>query len=278
VAGAPADAGNLKRLAELAGTDLRMPVEFAPAGAEAPAARFIADFRRDASPFQIFGDEVTAAFAPLRFSGGLVSRVLPDGLADDVRASFGDRNACLVVSNCGAGVLAILNANLEASNLPASPVFVPLLGELTSTLLGRRGVDPPVPCGEPFALPLPADAGPVARLAVAGDRGGDPKIELMEGREGGVCRTTAAGSPGVTTIRNGGKVVFALAAAIPDQESDLTSLPSSVLQRRLLGDRTAYYRDAGDSDEESDTLWTWLAVACIACLATELLSLKVFRT
>ncbi|HWE39803.1 MAG TPA: hypothetical protein VG406_24855, partial [Isosphaeraceae bacterium] len=191
----PADAANLKRLADLAGADLRLPVEFAPApSGQSRASRFISDFRRDAPPFQVFGDAATAVVAPLRFSGGLASRPLPDGLADDVRAGFGDRGAFLVVSACGAGTIAILNADLGASNLPASPAFVPMIGELTALLLGSRSVEEPVAPGEPFALVMPADAGPPSGLAVVPE---SPTVELVEGSEGLRVRSAAAGPPGV---------------------------------------------------------------------------------
>ena len=137
VACEPADAINLKKWADLAGTDLRLPVELVPppqGGWRAP--RFIAEVRRELPPFQVFGDALTATLDPLRFSGGLASHPLPDALADDVRARYGDQSACLVVSTCGAGTIAILNADLGASTLPTSSAFVPLVGELTCALAG----------------------------------------------------------------------------------------------------------------------------------------------
>ena len=280
VASESADATNLKRLADLAGPDLRLPVEFAPppeGGARAP--RFIADFRRDSPPFQVFGDESTAALSPLRFAGGLASRALPDALADDLRASYGDRSACLVISTCGAGTLAILNADLGASNLPASPAFVPLIGELTTQLLGRRSIGTPVIGGEPFAVPLPADAGPIAGLKVvleAGSKDGPP--ELVEEPEGPVFRSRAAGSPGVARIGRDGRVVFTLASALSDQESDLTALTPSTFLDRLAGDRNLSYRDANRPEDETDLAWTWLAVACVVCLGAEMVALRAFRT
>ena len=292
VACEPADAGNLKRLADLAGTDLRLPVEFAPpAAGGVPTARFLTDLRRDSPPFQVFGDTVTAMFAPLRFSGALVSHPLPDAMADDVRASYGDRSACLIVTACGAGTLAVLNADLAASNLPMSPAFVPMIGELTAVLLSRRSIEPPVPCGEPFALPLPADAGPVAGLATTATR--DPRagidrdgkaddegssIELLEEPEGLVCRQRAAGAPGTVKIKRDARTVFALATAVPEQESDLTALSPTILQNRLAGDRAVSYRDATRGDEAVDSLWAWLALGCAIGLAVELILLRALRT
>jgi hypothetical protein len=287
VACEPADAGNLKRLADLAGTDLRLPVEFAPRSAGgARDVRFIADLRREAPPFQVFGDALTATLAPLRFSGGLVSRLLPEALADDVRASYGDRSACLVVTACGAGTLSILNADLGDSNLPTSPAFVPLIGELTASLLGRRGVETPVSSGEPFALPLPSDSGPASGLTIASEhntRDGKDEdegsaIEILEEPEGLVCRQGVAGAPGVIRIRRGDRTVFALATALPEQECDLAALSPSVLQNRLAGDRAVSYRDTTRVEDAEDSLGAGLAMGCAIILAVELILLRVLRT
>jgi hypothetical protein len=276
VASEPADATNLKRLADLAGTDLRLPVEFAPAPPGASGGpRFVGDARGEAPPFRVFGESLTPALAPLRFAGALVSRDLPDALADDVRARYGDRSAFLVVSACGAGNLAVLNADLGASNFPASPAFVPLIGELSTLLLGGKSVDPPVAPGEPFSLPLPGDAGPPRGLKIVPGGNG---LELAEEREGLLVRTAAAGPPGVTRVVKDDRTVFAVAAAVPEQESDLTPLPPSVFRRRLVGDRSVSYRDANRPDDESDTLWAWLAAACVVCLAVEPILLRAFRT
>ncbi len=281
----------MKRLADLAGTELRLPVEFAPPlQGGARTARFITDLQRDAPPFQIFGDSAAATVAPLRFSGALVSRPLPGAPADDVRASYGDRSACLVVSTCGAGTLAILNADLGASNLPTSSAFVPLIGELEALLLGQRSVEAPVACGEPFAVPLPADAGPISGLTIASgpasqgsERGGEEAAgnatELIEQPQGLVCRAVAAAPPGVVRIKRGERTVFALATAIPEQESDLAALPAAVLQNRLAGGRAVSYRDATRAaDEAEDSLWAWLALGCVTVLALELILLRILRS
>ncbi len=286
VACEPADAVNLKRLAELAGTDLRLPVEFAPTsegGSRGP--RFIAEIKRDRPPLDVFGDALSATLAPLRFSGALASHPLPDSLADDVRAAYSDRSACLVVSSCGAGAIAILNADLGASNLPTSPAFVPLIGELTTLLLGRRSVETPVSCGEPFALPLPLDAGPASELTVVSEH--DPAAtsrneaaaaELVDQPEGQLCRARSAPAPGVVRIKRGDRTVFALATTVPAAESDLAALPASVFQDRLAGDRALSYRDASQEAESSDSLWTWLALGCAVGLVVELVLLRVLKT
>jgi hypothetical protein len=286
VACEPADAANLKRLRELAGTDLRPPVEFAPmpeGGSRGP--RFIADFRRDSPPLEVFGDALATTFAPLRFSGALASHPLPDALADDIRAVYSDRSACLVISSCGAGYMAILNADLGASDLPTSPAFVPLVGELTTLLLGRRSIETPVACGEPFALPLPLGAGPPAELTVVEDRetagasGGETApAEVVDEPQGPLCRARAAPGPAVIRVKRRDQTVFALATAISETESDLAALPASVFRNRLAGDRALSYHDATEADESSDSFWTWLALGCAVGLVMELLLLRIFKT
>src|SRR5207247_6003032 len=120
----------------------------------------LTEVRRDQVPFRVFGEGLAGLTGSLRFGGGLASRRLDGALADDVLASYSDRSACLVVTGCGAGTLAVLNADLAASNLPSSPAFVPLVGELTGRLLGTRRDSSALICGEPVALYLPASAGP----------------------------------------------------------------------------------------------------------------------
>ena len=122
VAAEAEDAINLKRLVDTAGSDLQMPVEFVPAPAtQRRRDLFLTEVRREQVPFRVFGDGLAALTGSLRFSGGLSSRRLDGALADDILATYNDRSACLVLSGCGAGVLAVLNTDLSASNLPAFP-------------------------------------------------------------------------------------------------------------------------------------------------------------
>jgi hypothetical protein len=144
-------------------------------------------------------------------------------------------------------------------------------------LLGSRSIEPPVPCGEPFALPLSGDAGPTTGLAIV-PNDHDQSLELAEEREGLVVRASSAGPPGVIRIVRGERTAFALASAVPEQESDLRPLPMSVFQSRLVGDRRVSYRDANRPDDETVTVWSWLAAACVACLAAEPTLLRAFRT
>src|SRR5207244_1415894 len=139
-------------------------------------------------------------------------------------AGYSDQSACLMVTACGAGALAVLNADLAGSNLPASPMFVPLIGELMNQLLDPRRSQDEVACGEPMTVALPALAGPAAKLAVLGPEKENAAADFVEETAGLLWRSRAMPGPGVFRITRDKQVVFALAAAIPPEESDLRTL------------------------------------------------------
>jgi hypothetical protein len=273
------DAANLKLLAGAAGSELQMPVEFVPPpGGQRRRDLFLTGVSRDQPPFSLFGDSLAAVTGTLRFSGGLASRRLEGALADDILATYSDRSACLVISPCGAGALAVLNLDLEASNLPASPAFVPLVGELMGRLLGRQRFGEGPACGEPLAVHLPPAAGPVAGLKVIGPEPAEDPGRLVEESGGVLWHQQALGKPGVYQVKRGNDTVFAVAAAVPPEEGDLRPLDPDVLRDRLAGGRAVHFHAAAREGEGRHDLWTWMAVACVACLFGEILALKLFRT
>lgn len=278
VAAEAEDATNLQLLVEAAGAELQLPVDLAPAPATQRRRNlFLAEVKRNQAPFHVFGEQLPGLIGSLRFAGGLASRRRDAGLADDILASYGDGSACLVVTTCGAGNLAILNSDLAASNLPASAAFVPLLGELAGRLLGQQRAGSAFTCGEPTALYLPAAAGSASGLLTQGPDGTDEGT-LTEGSGGVLWRCPEAARPGVYRVRRGERVVFAAAAVLPAEESDLRPLEPQVLQARLAGARRVHVRAAASAGEAGDDLWTWLAIACVGCLLAEVLALRLFRT
>ena len=90
-------------------------------------------------------------------------------------------------------------------------------------------------------------------------------------------RWSEVGSPGVYVVSRD-EPVYAIAAAVPPEESDLRTLPAKLLQGRLADGRKVDYRAAGQADDSRDDRWTWFAVACVVCLFLELAVLKSFRT
>jgi len=274
-----ADASNLGVLTGQAGADLRMPVEFVPAQGRPREDTFIASTRSQDAPFRAFGDQLAAGLAPLRFNGGLDSRRVNGGLTDDVLASYGDQSACLVVTRCAAGTLAVLNVDLSQSNLVASPMFVPLMSELTARLLSRTSGQDEIASGQMFVKELPPDAGPAAALSVAGPPRSNAALgTLIDSDSGAVWRWPEAGPPGVYMVRHDQTPVYAVASTIPTEESDLTPMDMSVLKDRLAGGRSVLIEDAGASAPGRDTGWSWIAVACVSCMLTEIAALKFFRT
>ena len=159
------DATNLKRLGEAAGSGLQMPVEFTPPPAgQARRDLFYTAVRRDSAPLGVFGDSLTSVMGRLRFAGGLSSRRLGTGVDADVLAAYNDGSAGIVLCASDAGVLAVLNADLAASNLPRTSAFLPMLTELVGQMLDRGRATEAAYCGEPLVVHLPAEAGAAAGL------------------------------------------------------------------------------------------------------------------
>jgi hypothetical protein len=282
VAAEPADAANLALIADAAGSDLKLPVQYAaPAAGQARSGLFIASFRKEDPLFAIFGDDASAAIASLRFAGGLATRRLETGVADDVLATYSDQSAALVVTRCGGGTLAVLNASLADSNLPGSGAFVPLVGELTGRLLARHQTGDATHPGEQVLRFLPPEAGALADLKIASTGDDATDLGTLSEESGSVIwKWEFGGPPGIYTIRRGGADVFALATTIPPAESDLATLDPTVLKTRLAGGRTVSFQSAGlnDDSNERDTRWAWITAACAICMLLEIGVLRVFRT
>jgi len=284
----PIDARNLKLLAEAAGGGLQMPVEFLPPPAGAVRRdRFISSLARNSPVFSVFGDQLTTLTGGLRFAGGLDSRRLEDSLEDDVLAAYNDGAACLVLTSSDAGSLAVLNANLTASNLPKSPALVPLLEELVGMMVHRHGGEQATYCGEPLVARLPTDAGSAAELQICGppdSQGNDspgPCGELVDAPTGVVWRWAAPDRPGVYQCRqddDNENIAYAVAINVPSEESELEPLPADVLVNRLAAGQDVHFRGTTDESRTRDDIWKWFAVACAICLLGEIVALASFRT
>jgi hypothetical protein len=215
---------------------------------------------------------------PLRFGGGLASHPLAGGLQDDVLAEFADHSACLVLTPCGAGMLAVLNADLNESNLTASPVFVPLLEELVDRMLSRRGRKDAEFSGEGLVAYLPPEAGTAAGLKVIGpDAVGGPLGTISDDSNSALWRWNTSGPPGVYSVKRDATNVFALAVAAPAIASDLQTLEPEVFKDRLSGGRDVAFYAAEDPEEHHDNLWAWILVVCCGLMLTEVLVLRGFR-
>lgn len=284
--GDPLDAANLKDLSSALGSAGRLPVEFSPQPTERQGEkRFLTDVDRRRSPFSVFGDELGAALRSLEFSGGLVSRATSEGLADDVRATFSDQSAFLTVTSAGRGRLAVMNVELDRSNLALTPVLVPLLAELITEELAP-GSDQvyTFPSGEAFTITLPVGEERVDDLTIVPPDDADdlpPQSigTLSPSLTGVVWEVPSAGPPGVYQILLENKPVIAVVISVPVEESDLRLLPADVFENRLSGGRDFEYQTGSSlGGEEQDTFWVWLAAGCLICVFGEFLTLKLFRT
>jgi hypothetical protein len=204
-------------------------------------------------------------------------------LEADILATYSDGSAGIVLSSCDAGALAVVNADLAASNLPKTSVFVPLLAELIEQMRDRHRAAETAYCGEPMVVQLPAEAGGAAGLRILGpgDAAADAAGrygELADEAVGAVWRWAAPAAPGVYRVERDGATVFAMAVDIPAEESRLDSLPPEVLTSRLAAGRPAVYRGMIDEGQRRDDSWKWFATACVACILGEISALLVFRT
>jgi len=278
VAAEPIDATNLRLLAEAAGTAVRMPVEFSPpAVGQTRQAMRLGEIRSRTAPFDKFGEELNALVTPLDFGGGLATRPLPEGLADDVRAAYSDGSAFLTISTCGSAALAVLNADLSYSDLPRSPLFVPLLAELNEALLQQRRAPNTVLCGEPLRAYLPAEAGAAGGLRLEGPANAAAAGELVDAPTGVLGRWTTVGAPGVYRVLRD-EPVYAIAATLPAEESDLRTVDPTTLSAQAGGGLQIHCQTGGGGAPAQDTGWIWPAVAGLSLVLVEILLLKLYRT
>jgi hypothetical protein len=281
VAAEAADASNLQQLQEAMKDSMHLPVEFVPpAKTQARKNLFLTDMRREQSPFRLFGDDLASLTGPVRIFGGLETRNREGSLADDVLAQLSDRSAFLVAATSEHGALIVLNAELGLSNLTGSPLFVPMLGELVQRLLGSNQSAPEIATGKPFTVALPSEVDTINELQIVPPNPQSTENgSLVRESTGVIWKGEAAGPPGVYRISRRNADVFAMATAVPGSESDLRTLSADVFQDRLAAGRQIRFHTArNQTGEERDTLWSWLAVACVVCLMGEVLALKVLRT
>jgi hypothetical protein len=210
---------------------------------------------------------------------------LDNGLAEDILAGYNDRSAALVVTSSGAGMLAVLNADLGNSNLgspasEASKVLPVLVYELVERMLGQLQRNPAMYCGEPLLMPLPPEAGAGAGLRIVGPAAAEEsQVGQIVDDSGGISlRLSAAAPPGVYQVQRDGKTVFALALELPPEESDLRAIEPDLFAGRLAGGHEVQFHQSAHGQDRRDDVWSWLAIGCVACMLGELAVLRVFRT
>lgn len=280
----PADAVNLQAIAQKSGAALQLPVRFLPPRGGRPRRDLAIDsLSRREAPFDAFGDAIDAAVEGLRFGGGLRTEPTEESLAESVLATLEDQSALLVTASCGGGRLAILNADLQQSNLPVRPAFIPLLGEVTRMLMPSADTTAQSTCGRSLVRLLPKTVGPDDDLVLK-PVGDWPQVESGYGDievsgPGMVWSWNRPSQRGIYGAFRDGSCVAQVATNIPSSESDLTILnPEEFDLNAAEGtERRVGFRDATENTDDEDRWWNVLLGLCVVGLFAELTALVGFR-
>ncbi|MEW4453406.1 BatA and WFA domain-containing protein [Bremerella sp. JC817] len=287
VASESIDAANLDQLAEMAAVEL--PIRFAPPRVGTSRSDLhLVSLENPKPPLASFGDSLTALAEPLRFSGGLSieAGTATGALSDDrIRATLNDGTPAIVVARSGSGgTLAILNADLAASNMWKTGALVPLMDELVQELLESDDNSGAFLCGEPIVARIETSAA-ADSLAIATSDSGENSAHRTEtaGKlvdEGGavVWQWSSPDRPGVYRIEEDGDTLFAAAVALPPEESDLETLSAEVVKDRLAAGYTVRFQATGGTANPDQNLWQWFVVGVVLCMFGELAALMAYRT
>ncbi len=277
------DAVNLDLFATAMGSGYQPPIQLVPPDNDVKRRDlFIRDIRYRQPPFAIFGEQAIAAMQTTRIGGGLASRTLESGLRDQVVAELSDSSALMFLTNCDAGTVAVLNADLDESNWCSQPSFFPVFNELINAIFTNRNSSPESFGGEPLIRQL---AGSIPESIDLVAETSDKRSAATENFGVWEWNTTQNSfiwawpepvGPGIYRLLNKREPAIATAISAPAAESDPKTLSAEVLKGRLAGTRTVSFRDAKSSDQKSDQWWNWLIVACILGLASEIVTLRWF--
>ncbi len=278
------DAVNLKQLQETLGTDFQPPVELTPDRELADRKElFVRQVKSRQTPFSVLGSNNAAALlSSVRFAGGLNTRANAEGLQDQVLAELSDTSALVYLTNVGAGQIAVINADLARSNWAIQPTFLPVLGELTQTLLAARGQRDQAAAGEPVVRMLPSEVEDTNNVSARTIEGPPPendfgKWEFVATQSAVVWNWNDPQGSGIYSLVQNDAPVWMIATSAPGIESDLASLDEQVLTGRVSGTRKVGYSSISNEEKSSDDLWKWLITACWLGLVAEIAALRWTR-
>ncbi|GAA4436101.1 BatA and WFA domain-containing protein [Bremerella cremea] len=281
------DAANLDQLAEMAAVEL--PIRFAPPRVGTSRSDLhLVSLENPKPPLASFGDSLTALAEPLRFSGGLSieAGTATAATSDDrIRATLNDGTPAIVVARSSSGgTLAVLNADLAASNMWKTGALVPLMDELVQELLESDDNSGTFLCGEPIVARIETSAA-ADSLAIATSDSGENSAHWTDtaGKlvdEGGavVWQWSSPDRPGVYRIEEDRNTLFAAAVALPPEESDLETLSAEVVKDRLAAGYTVRFQATGGIANPDQNLWQWFVVGVVLCMFGELAALMAYRT
>lgn len=278
------DAVNLEQLSQLLGGDFQPPVTLHPvaAGGERKDL-FVQQLKSRQMPFAVLGSADASPLRSVRFFGGLATRATAEGLRDQVLAELSDTSTLLYVTSVGAGQLAVLNADLGRSNWAVHSTFLPVMSELAQALLAGRGGGEQVACGESMVRMLPPSVSEAATLLPITIEGEPPvdgsygNWEWSAGQGSVVWNWPEPAGAGIYALQQVSTPMWMVATSAPAAEADLQSLDREVLVERVSDQRSVGFSSSKSRDGESDSVWSWLIVACLLGLIAEIVALRVSR-
>ncbi len=278
-----ADGVNIQAINQQLGAAMQLPVRFvSPAGRRARRGLSVFEVSRREPPFEVFGDALDSAFSGVRIGGGLGTEQTEQSLKDRILARLSDQSALLVITDAGDGKFAVLNADLDQSNLAVQPPFVPLLGELIGNLLAPSSAENEADCGQALVRLMPPQVQLEDQLIVRPDGDWPESSEGYGGWEasptGVLWQWPRPDHVGSYKVQRGNETMLAVAVTTPASESDLTTLDRGVIDDTTSGARPIGFRDAREAADEKDYWWNWLLVACVLGLVCEVVTLRIFRT
>lgn len=276
------DATNLQQFADLLGNDFQPPVDMIPPVENAARKDlFVRKVQSRDGPFSVLGTNNAAALLKtVRFQGGLATRASANGMSDQILAELSDTSALMYLSSVGSGQMAVLNADLMRSNWSVQPTFLPVLSELTKSLLAQRGQGDQAFSGEPVVRVLPTFLTSESTLQARTVEGTPPndgdfgKWQWSQGQGAMVWSWQEPPGPGIYALDESAKSAWMIATSAPAVESDLSSLDKEVLTQRLSGGREVGFASAETNEQGSDDLWSWLIAACLLGLIGEIAALR----
>lgn len=274
------DLENLLAFEKACGEEFRFPVAFSPYGRWGAGGRRIDKVKKDEQPFAVMAGSMEL-LRGIEFAGALRSVAGSAESAEDVLATYNDGSAALVVTPCGRGRVGVLNADIARSTLPSSPLFVPLVQELAERLTKADGGEvSSTPVGKAVNMFLPPSTETAGETRIEGPVGGE--CGKLEDTETGVLWTwREVERRGVYRVLQHGRVVQAVAAVCPAEESDLRTLAAGGVETQVAGAKAVDVRHStteAEKDEERTEWWPWLMLGAFGCLVGELAILKLFRS
>lgn len=282
----PADGANHISLSEMWGQSYQSPVQWTnETRGETRRGLFVAKVQTRQLPFQVFGDSIYGGLSNVKLAGGLPTIATREGLRGAVAAELSDGSAWLTVTDCEAGKVAIMNCDLQKSNLVQEGIFVPIVAEISKMLLQRDSVELSL-CGLPVVRTMPIATSASEPFQVRAIDSLTPPIqdpgrfEFSTTKRSVVWTWPESTGPGLYEVLQNAAPVFAVATTVPASEADLNLLDEAGMKLQLEGSkqRIGIRNTKQSADDSGDTWWTWLALACTGIMLIEVLTLLWFRT